>query len=60
MTLGFGTSVGFSYRVDYVEELGTGVWAPLGPEQAGTGGWLTVPDTITGLTPRFYRLVRLP
>ena len=50
---------GRTYRVEYKDELTAPIWIQLGPNRTATGPELTVTDTVTSGSKRFYRLVLL-
>jgi hypothetical protein len=53
----FTTEAGRHYAVDWTEDLGSGVWAPLAINVEGTGGTVSVPDPgATGHPRRLYRV----
>ena len=58
--LGFAVQVGHHYRVDFKDQL-EAAWAPLPGNESllATTGTLTVNDTVTGRSQRFYRVVQL-
>jgi len=54
VTISFPTATGLSYQIQYKNKLTDPTWTNLGSPVAGTGGTLSVQDTVSGQT-RFYR-----
>jgi hypothetical protein len=53
----FDSAPGQSYQLEYKNSLGDPQWTPLGSSVPGTGGTLTLNDSMTADPQRFYRLV---
>ena len=51
---------GFSYQVQYKDDLNAATWTNLGTPIVATGATVTVSDTPSPQTQRFYRAVRTP
>lgn len=58
ITLGFDTTAGRTYQVQYKNNLNDAEWQPLSPAVVASGNSLTVSDTITGQAQKFYRIVQ--
>jgi hypothetical protein len=57
--ISWASQTGFSYQLEIAPFL-PGPWQPLGSAQEGTGGTLKFLDVRSGLTPWFYRGIKLP
>ena len=51
---------GFSYQVQYKDDLNAVAWTNLGSPIVATGATVSISDTPSPLTQRFYRVVRTP
>jgi len=59
VSLEIGVTVGRLYRVEYTDDLATGVWLPLTPTQVATGSPVLIQDTVGTHSHRFYRVVQM-
>jgi regulation of enolase protein 1 (concanavalin A-like superfamily) len=55
--LGWPTTMGVNYQIEYKDDLAAPVWTPLGSPVPGTGGSISVTNDITLSTHRFYRII---
>jgi hypothetical protein len=56
LSVSFSTLSGPHYLLEYKDSLTSSSWAPLPPALVGTGGTLTLQDTNTPSSSRFYRI----
>jgi hypothetical protein len=56
ITISFPTQAGGTYQIQYKTNLTDPNWTSLGSPVTGTGGFVSVQDTVSGAT-RFYRAV---
>jgi hypothetical protein len=59
IVLGWGTSAGLTYQVQYTSDLSSGQWSNLGGKVTATGTSASTSDSATN-TQRFYRVLLLP
>jgi len=57
ITFTFNSWPGESYQLQYKNQLGDPQWTPLGAPMPGTGGPLTLTDSVMAQPQRFYRLL---
>jgi hypothetical protein len=57
VSLSWPSTLGQTYQLESVDDLGFGTWVPLGPNLAGTGGTMSVNLEVSGTQARFYRVV---
>ena len=57
LTLGWGTTPGHTYRVEFTDDLEPANWQPLGPDMPATGSSLSVTVSVTSPAQRFFRIV---
>jgi Lamin Tail Domain len=55
--LGWPTTMGVNYQIEYKDDLAAPIWTLLGSPVPGTGGSISVTNDITLSTHRFYRIV---
>lgn len=60
LRLTFAVESGFSYQVEYKNDLGDAEWLPLGPPVMAETGALVIEELMSGEPQRFYRLAVLP
>jgi hypothetical protein len=56
LTLGWQTSPGRTYRVEYTDDLANGNWQPLGPDMPATGASLSITVNVSTPEHRFFRI----
>jgi hypothetical protein len=56
LTLGWQTSPGRTYRVEYTDDLASGNWQPLGPDIPATGASLSITVNVSTPEHRFFRI----
>ncbi len=59
-TLTWPSIQGAVYRVEYNDDLVSGLWTPVGADQVGTGGAFTVQADLSATQHRYFRLVVSP
>jgi hypothetical protein len=59
LSISFPTLAGRHYRVEYKNDLNAADWSILQDNLLGTGGNLTINETILAIAHRFYRIVQL-
>ncbi|MGH7977167.1 MAG: hypothetical protein ACREC8_10970 [Limisphaerales bacterium] len=55
--LSWSAPVGQTYQIEYKDNLNAPSWTPLGDPILGTGGIVTVTNSLTLSTQRFFRIV---
>jgi hypothetical protein len=55
--LGWPTTMGVNYQIEYKDDLAAPAWTLLGSPVPGTGGSISVTNDITLSTHRFYRII---
>jgi hypothetical protein len=60
LNFNFPSQIGLSYQLQYKDNLTDAAWTPLGAPVAGTGGNLTLTNTISSQPQRFFRLAVSP
>jgi hypothetical protein len=59
VSITFNTTSGRTYRVMYKDNLTDSEWTQLGDDQVANSDSLTLPDTLSSSTQRFYRIVKV-
>lgn len=56
-TISWQTIAGQNYQIEYKDDLNDPSWTPIGNPISGTGGLVTVTNSLTSPTQRFFRIV---
>ena len=57
LLLGWPSTNGFNYQIEYKDDLSAPNWTPLGAPVPGTGGFISVTNSITSGNQRFYQIL---
>ena len=59
-TLTWSSVTGYSYRLQYCQDLAAGTWSNLGPDVMATNSLAGATNDVGTSTQRFYRVILLP